>query len=268
MNQQPCKCFQYTAAQRKGAWGCFSVMRRWKYISFMSSAQRKLRQAHSLTKPDRDMPWSWWRGQALCRHCIEPLILQLQGPPTCCCKHILKLQFQAYHWNFYSRLGPRPWPRPRVLATTIKEHNVTVTQPAAFGAMNCLCVSFKTTNWTISRTRWIFSRIISALTMKFAVPRWSSRSHATFSFACLFVVILCCCLSLLQTVCCKAILAWNVLVNSIRTSRDRIQYHDKKHNIENNFQKQANENVVWRLSWDCGYVLFRFNCIAEEVFKK
>ena len=58
----------------------------------------------------------------------------------------------------------------------------------------------------------------------------------------------------------------NLLVNSIRTSRDQIQYHDKKqNNIEHNFAKTSKGNAVWRLSWNCGYVLFRFNCIVENI---
>ena len=57
----------------------------------------------------------------------------------------------------------------------------------------------------------------------------------------------------------------NLLVNSIRTSRDRIQYHDKKHNnIENKQMRKFCDDYHGTVAM----LRFRFNCITEKVFKK
>ena len=54
----------------------------------------------------------------------------------------------------------------------------------------------------------------------------------------------------------------NLLVNSIRTSRDRIQYHDKKRdNIENNFAKTMCDEYRGTVAMFCFVLNFK-------VFKK
>ena len=90
---------------------------------------------------------------------------------------------------------------------------------------------------------------------RITVPRWSSGSHVAFSFACLFV-LLSLLLSDFKRFVAKSESHGNLSANSIRTSRDRIQFYDKKHNnIENNFAKTSKWNFAWRPSWNCGYVV-------------
>ena len=59
-----------------------------------------------------------------------------------------------------------------------------------------------------------------------------------------------------------------LLANPIRTLRDRIQYYYKKyHNIENTFGKTSKWGRCMTAIVELDYVLYRFNCVAEEVLR-